>query len=103
MWVRVGSFSVKPGTEALLRATYNAHAVPRVRAQPNNVGCLLLEPEVPGGHHLVLTLWRDRAAADAYEASGAAAEVVGLVRGYFAGPPKLESFESSTVAGLAGT
>lgn len=103
MWVRVGSFSVKPGSEARLRATYNEQAVPKVRSQPNNVGCLLLEPTAPGGQHLVLTLWRDRAAAEAYEASGAAAEVVGLVRGFFAGPPKLESFESASVAGLPGT
>jgi quinol monooxygenase YgiN len=102
MWVRVGSFSVKPGSEALLRATYNEQAVPRVRAQPHNVGCLLLEPTVAGGPHLVLTLWRDRAAAEAYEASGTAAEIVGLVRGFFAGPPTLASYESASVAGLPG-
>jgi hypothetical protein len=45
-------------------------------------------------------LWVDRAAADAYEASGAAAEVIGLVRVHFAGPPSLRSYESSSERGL---
>ena len=49
-----------------------------------------------GDPHLVLTLWRDRAAAEAYEVSGAAAEVVALVRGFFAAPPTLSAYESSS-------
>jgi hypothetical protein len=39
-------------------------------------------------------------AAEAYESSGAAAEVVALVRAFFAGPPTLRSYESSSLAGL---
>ncbi|HEV8549637.1 MAG TPA: antibiotic biosynthesis monooxygenase [Polyangiaceae bacterium] len=101
MWVRAGSFSVKEGSEAALRAAYNEQAIPKVRAQAGNLGCVLLEPTVPGEQHLVLTLWVDRAAADAYETSGAAAEVVGLVRAHFAGPPSLRSYESASERGLA--
>ena len=100
MWVRVGSFSVKPGSEAALRTTYNEQAIPKVRAQAGNVGCVLLEPTLPGEPCLVLTFWVDRAAAEAYEASGTAAEVVGLVRAHFAGPPTLRSYESSSERGL---
>lgn len=102
MWIRMGSFSVKAGSEHDLRRTYNEQAVPRVRAQPGNVGCLLLEPTDAGELHVVLTLWRDRAAAEAYEASGAAGEVVGLVRAFFAGPPTLRSYASASEAGLPG-
>jgi heme-degrading monooxygenase HmoA len=103
MWIRLGSFSVKPGAEAALRTAYNERAVPRVRAESGNLGCLLLEPTSAGEPHLVMTLWRDRAAAEAYEASGTAGEVVALVRTYFAGPPTLRSFESASDAGLPGT
>ena len=100
MWVRMGSFPVKPGAAEALRTTYNQQAVPKVRAQTGNVGCLLLEPEQPEEPHVVITIWRDRAAAETYEVSGAAAEVVGLVRGFFAGPPTLRSFASASLAGL---
>jgi len=100
MWVRVGSFQVKSGQAAALRSTYNDQAVPKVRAFPGNLGCLLLEPTTDGDAFQVITLWEDRAAADRYESSGAAAEVVGLVRGFFAGPPTLRSYESATIAGL---
>ena len=105
MWVRVGSFQVKPGEAAALRSTYNEQAVPKVRAFPGNLGCLLLEPTADGEPFMVITIWQDRAAAESYESSGAAAEVVALVRGFFAGPPTLRSYESASVAGLsaAGT
>jgi quinol monooxygenase YgiN len=101
MWVRMGSFSVKPDHVAALRTTYNEVAVPRVRACAGNVGCLLLEPAATGEPLLVLTIWKDRAAAEAYEASGTATEIVSLVKGFFTGPPTLRSYESASVAGLA--
>jgi quinol monooxygenase YgiN len=102
MWVRVGSFLVKPGEAAALRSTYNEQAVPKVRAFPGNLGCLLLEPTADGEAFEVITIWEDRAAADKYESSGAAAEVIALVRRFFAGPPTLRSYESASTAGLPG-
>jgi heme-degrading monooxygenase HmoA len=74
-----------------------------VRSQPGNLGCLLLEPVLAEEEHAVLTLWRDRAAAEAYEASGTAKEVVDLVRAHFAGPPTLRSYESTTAGAFAGS
>jgi len=101
MWVRVGTFQVKPDQISTLTTTYNERAVPKVRAYPGNLGCLLLEPSVAGEDFVVVTIWKDRAAAEQYESSGAAAEVVGLVRSCFAGPPTLRSYESGSVAGLS--
>jgi quinol monooxygenase YgiN len=101
MWVRVGSFAVKPGQLANLRTTYNEKGVPKVRAQSGNLACLLLEPSDEREPFLAVTIWKDRAAAEAYEASGAAMEVVALVREFFAGPPSLRSYESSSALGLA--
>jgi quinol monooxygenase YgiN len=103
MWVRVGSFLVKPDQTDNLRRTHNEQAVPKVRAYPGNLGCLLLEPSAEGEPFLVMTVWQDRAAADSYESSGAAAEVVSLVRPFFAGPPTLRSYESASIAGLPAT
>jgi quinol monooxygenase YgiN len=103
MWVRVGSFLVKPGQAANLRRTYNEQAVPKVRGTAGNLGCLLLEPSQPNEASepfLVMTIWADRAAAESYDASGAAAAVVSLVRAFFAGPPTLRSYESASILGL---
>jgi heme-degrading monooxygenase HmoA len=102
MWVRVGSFAVKPGEAATLRSIYNEQAVPKVRAFPGNLGCLLLEPTDDGEPFVVMTVWEDRDAAEKYDSSGAAAEVVALVRHCFAGPPTLRSYESASVAGWGG-
>ena len=102
MWIRVGSFSVKPGQVERLRSTYNEVAVPKVRACPGNVACLLMVPVVDGEPSMAVTIWETRAAAEAYESSGAALEVVSLVREFFAGPPKLVSYESDSTAGIAG-
>lgn len=100
MWVRLGSFSVKPGEVERLKRTYNELGVPRVRAFPGNLACLLLEPAMAEGAFAVITIWETRAAADAYESSGAASEVVALVRDCFAGPPTLLAYQSGSVAGL---
>jgi quinol monooxygenase YgiN len=100
MWVRIGSFPVKPDQVMNLRATYNDRAVPKVRAYPGNLGCLLLEPNDENEPFMVMTIWESRAAAEAYEASGAAAEVVSLVRAFFAGPPTLRSYQSTSLPGL---
>jgi heme-degrading monooxygenase HmoA len=95
MYFRLGSFAVKPGQAAALRAAYNDEAATKVRACAGNRGCALLEPASEGDPFIVITAWESRAAAEAYEASGSAAEVVALVREFFAGPPKLSSYESS--------
>jgi heme-degrading monooxygenase HmoA len=102
MWIRLGSFSVKPGEAAALRAAYNGTAVPKVRACAGNLACLLLEPVADGEPFVAMTIWESRAAGEAYDASGAAAEVVASVRQFFAGPPTLRSYESASLAGLRG-
>ena len=100
MWIRVGSFSVKPGEADRLKKTYNETAVPKVRACAGNVACLLLVPEVDGDPHLAVTIWETRADAEAYESSGSAREVVGLVREFFAWPPKLVTYQSDSASGI---
>ena len=103
MWIRLGSFSVKPGQPGRLRSTYNEVAVPKVRGCPGNLACLLLEPASPDEAFVVMTIWETREAAESYEASGSAAEVVSLVREFFAGPPTLRSYQSESSAGVAAS
>jgi len=100
MWIRVGSFSVKPGQSERLQKTYNEVAVPKVRSCPGNVACLLLAPEADGEPFKAVTIWETRAAAEAYESGGSALEVVSLVREFFAGPPKLVSYQSESTSGI---
>jgi heme-degrading monooxygenase HmoA len=96
MFIRFGSFAVKPGQASQLRSKYNGVAVPRVRACAGNIGCMLLEPADGNESFGVITIWATRADAEAYEASGAATEVMALVKEFFAGPPTLRSYESSS-------
>jgi heme-degrading monooxygenase HmoA len=91
MFVRLGSFAVKPGELEALRGTYNSQCVPVVRSAEGNIDCFLLEPVAPG-EIIACTMWRDEADAVRYEASGTAAEVVAKVRQHFAGPPRLASY-----------
>ncbi|HVY31507.1 MAG TPA: antibiotic biosynthesis monooxygenase [Polyangiaceae bacterium] len=100
MWIRMGTFRAKPELVETLVTTYNEHAVPKVRAVPGNIACMLLEPSESGDEYVVITIWNDRDSAAKYESSGEAAEVVALVRHCFAGPPTLRSFASGSEAGL---
>jgi heme-degrading monooxygenase HmoA len=100
MWIRLGSFQVRPGQGPALRAVYNDVAVPKVRACAGSLACLLLEPTKDDEPFVAMTIWATRSAGEAYDASGAAAEVVALVREFFAGPPTLRSYESASTAGL---
>jgi heme-degrading monooxygenase HmoA len=100
MWIRLGSFKVKDGQTESLRAAYNEKAVPRVRGCAGNLACFLLEPTTPGDDFVACTVWASRSDGAAYEDSGTAQAVVGLVREFFAGPPTLKSYESLTIGGL---
>jgi heme-degrading monooxygenase HmoA len=91
MFVRLGSFAVKPGELGALRDTYNSACVPIVRASEGNIDCFLLEPVEPG-EIVACTMWRDEQDAIRYESSGRAQEVVAKVRQHFAGPPKLTAY-----------
>ena len=102
MWIRMGSFAVKAGEVERLKQTYNGLAVPKVKGYPGNLACLLLEPATPGDAFRVITIWETRAAAEAYEASGLASEVVALVRECFDGPPTLTSYLCESAAGFSG-
>ena len=101
MWIRIGTFAVKPGAEARLKSAYNDLALPKVRACAGSLACLLLEPQNAGDAFAVITIWASQADAEAYEASGSAAEVISLVRDCFAGPPTLATYQSDSRAGLA--
>lgn len=92
MFIRLGSFEVASGKLAELRDTYYRDCVPIVRAATGNIDAYLLEPAEGDGPIVACTIWKTEQDAAAYEASGTAKEVVGKVKGYFAGPPTLRSY-----------
>ncbi len=92
MWIRLGTFAVKPGALAELRAVYTRECAPLVRAEPGNLDCYLMENADEAGPCVVCTIWRSEADAKAYDASGRAMEIVAKVRHFFAGPPTLASY-----------
>jgi heme-degrading monooxygenase HmoA len=73
---------------------YAEQAVPKVRAFPGNVDCYLLEPLDAEDNYVACTLWESEAHAKAYEQSGAAQEIAGLIRSAFAGPPQLKTYRA---------
>ncbi|HVZ73939.1 MAG TPA: antibiotic biosynthesis monooxygenase [Polyangia bacterium] len=91
MFVRLGTFTVKPGELETLRATYNADCVPLVHRAPGNVDAFLLEP-VAEGPVIACTMWRTEEDAVRYESSGDAQAVVARIKHHFAGPPKLDTY-----------
>jgi heme-degrading monooxygenase HmoA len=94
MFVRMGSFAVKPGELETLRKTYNESCAPVVRAEEGNVDCFLLEPvdSKAGGNIVACTMWRTEADAVRYESSGKAQDIVAKVRQHFAGAPSLLAY-----------
>ncbi len=80
MFVRVGSFPLKPGKRLELRERYGSRVVPLVTAQQGCMGCMLLEPSADGEPFEVVTMWESRATCESYEASGAAAAAVAAVK-----------------------
>ena len=98
MWVRIAQFRLDPclAEEAIRR--YEEQGTARVRAFEGSLGCYLLRPVAPADLHLAITFWQTEAHATAYETSGAAQEVAGLIRGAFVGPPQLRSYQSTGAA-----
>ncbi len=92
MWIRMGSFRVKPGQLEALRRIYLGECIPVVRAEPGNEDCCLLESAEDPDEVAAWTVWSTERHALAYEASGRAQEVVSKVRHLFAGSPTLRSF-----------
>jgi heme-degrading monooxygenase HmoA len=92
MFVRVGTFEVKSGSLPALLERYESVCAPLVRSAPGSVDCFVAEPADDTSPVAVCTVWQTEADAQAYESSGAAAQVVAQVREYFAGPPQLLSY-----------
>jgi len=92
MFIRIAEVPLQPSLASEARRIYAEQAAPRALATEGCAGCYLLEPVEPSAPHLACTVWQSEAAARAYELSGAAAQVAGLIRFAFAGPPVLRSY-----------
>jgi heme-degrading monooxygenase HmoA len=92
VYVRVGTFRIKPGTLDEFRQRYYKECAPLVKSARGSVDCMVLEPVDHESPLAVCTVWETEDDATTYEASGAAAEVVDRVREFFAGPPELRSY-----------
>ena len=74
---------------------YNQRIVPIVKKIDGNHNIMLLEPLDGSDVYISMTIWRDKAAADAYQESGKYKELVDMVKDNFAKPPVLKSYSSS--------
>jgi heme-degrading monooxygenase HmoA len=92
MFVRMGSFRVAEGKLDELRRIYLGECAAIVRAAPGNLDCCLLESASDEREIAAWTVWQSEQEAQHYDASGAAAAVVGKVRHLFESAPRLESY-----------
>ena len=93
-FVRIGKFTAKPDLINELRSTYELDAIPKIRAASGNISAVLLEQHEAAGEFLAITIWKTRADAEAYDASGQASAMVATVRHTFAGVPTLTTYEA---------
>lgn len=93
MFFRIAQFLLDPALAEEAIGAYQLTGVPRVRSFAGNLDCYLLTPVVAGERYLACTVWESEAHAKAYESSGAAQEVAGLLRPAFIGPPELKTYE----------
>lgn len=70
MYMRLLRVAVPEEHLGSLRSFYLERVLPSLAEMPGCEYASLLEPSLPGGHCLSLTLWRDQRAADDYEHSG---------------------------------
>src|SRR5262249_3795711 len=82
---------VPDGLESLPRL-YNGECAQVVKASPGNIDCYLLEPTDGSSSVTACTVWQSEAAAEAYEASGAAQQAIGRGKTLLGAPPTLHSF-----------
>ena len=95
MFIRIAEVTLLPDIADEARRIYAEQAAPQVGRVAGNVGCYMLEPLDAGSPHLACTVWDSEDSARAYEASGAAKEIAGLIRHAFAGPPRLRSYRKA--------
>ncbi|MFO0600974.1 MAG: antibiotic biosynthesis monooxygenase [Myxococcaceae bacterium] len=93
-FVRIGQFQAKPGEAEVLSATYEREAIPAIRAAPGNVSAVLLRQHQQADTFLAITIWRSKDAAEAYDRSGLAQQMVNSIRQHFAGPPSLTTYDA---------
>jgi quinol monooxygenase YgiN len=93
-FVRIGQFTARPEHVNDLRTTYERDAIPRIRAASGNISAVLLQQHQATDEFLAITIWRTRADAEAYDASGQAAAMVATIRHAFAAPPVLTTYDA---------
>jgi len=93
-FVRIGKFTAKSDMISKLRSTYERDAIPKIRAATGNISAVLLEQHEAAGEFLAITIWKTRADAEVYDASGQASAMVAAVRHTFAGAPTLTTYEA---------
>ena len=90
MVVRLTHFNVSADQSEEVKKIYNQEVVPELKKQQGHVNVMLLEP-MESTEYISMTVWQNKADADAYESSGKYKELVGKIKGLI-GKPVLKSY-----------
>ena len=93
MVVRLTHFNVSADQSEDVKKIYNQEVVPELKKQQGHVNVMLLEP-MDSTEYISMTVWQNKADADAYESSGKYKELVGKITGLI-GKPDLKSYTTT--------
>lgn len=93
MVVRLTRFNLSPEKAQEAKKIYKKGIAPEVKKQKGNVNVMLLEPTDGSNEHISITIWENKADAEAYEASGKYKELVDKIKGMFTGKPILKTYK----------
>jgi len=95
MLVRLTHLYFIPSRIEESKKIYNEKIVPVVKKIEGNHNIMLLEPTDGSEVYISMTIWKDKASADAYQESGKYKELVDMVKDNYSKPPVLKSYTAS--------
>jgi heme-degrading monooxygenase HmoA len=92
MFIRLTFCSFTPARHREARKIYNEEIIPVIRRQKGNLNVRLLEPTNKNHDYILVTEWKTRYDAEAYEAGSTYKRIAGKMDAFYAKQPELKNY-----------